>query len=229
MNIVAIIPARSGSKSVYKKNIASFNESPLISYTIKQARATKFNIPVYVTSDCQEILSIAETYGAIPILRPDNISGDYSTSESALIHAIEKIEKETQRNVDICVFLQATSPLREVSDIENAISKLLIENLDSVFSASVLEDFLIWKNENEVLQSVNYDYKNRKRRQDSEKQYVENGSIYVTKRDLLIKNANRLCGKIGASLMDSWKSYEIDSYEDLEICEMIYKSKLCKK
>ena len=85
---------------------------------------------------------------------------------------------------------------------------------------------LIWKLDGEDLKSVNYDYKNRKRRQDSEKQYVENGSIYVFKKDGFMVNNNRLFGKIGLSLMESWKMFEIDSFEDLELCEIIFENKI---
>ena len=85
---------------------------------------------------------------------------------------------------------------------------------------------LIWKTNGENLESVNYDYKNRKRRQDSEKQFVENGSIYVFKKEGFITHNNRLFGKIGLSLMESWKMFEIDSYEDLDLCEIIFENKI---
>ena len=84
---------------------------------------------------------------------------------------------------------------------------------------------LIWKTTNNTFESINYDYKNRKRRQDSEIQYIENGSIYVFEKKGFTENNNRLFGKIGLSLMDNWKMFEIDSLEDLEFCEMIYRNK----
>jgi len=139
-----------------------------------------------------------------------------------LSHTIQSLDDDYK----YIVFLQATSPLRTTNDIDNCIRTIIDGDLDSVFSASILEDMLIWKLDEENLKSVNYDYKNRKRRQDSEKQYVENGSIYVFKKDGFMVNNNRLFGKIGLSLMESWKMFEIDSFEDLELCEIIFENKI---
>lgn len=222
MKILCIIPARGGSKGIPKKNIIQFANKSLIGHSITQALNSKYITDVVVSSDCDEILNVSKSYGAKTIKRPDDISTDTSTSESALSHTIESIGGD----YDFIVFLQATSPLRTTQDIDNCIRTMIDEDLDSVFSASILEDMLIWKLDGNDLKSVNYDYENRKRRQDSEKQFVENGSIYVFKKDGFILNNNRLFGKIGLSLMESWKMFEIDSMEDLELCEIIFENKL---
>jgi N-acylneuraminate cytidylyltransferase len=222
MKILCIIPARGGSKGIPKKNIINFANKSLIGHSITQALKSNYITDVVVSSDCDEIIKISESYGAKTIKRPDNLSTDEATSESALLHTIKSLDNE----YDYIVFLQATSPLRTTEDINNCIITLINGNFDSVFSASILEDMLIWRLENDNLKSVNYDYKNRKRRQDSEKQYVENGSIYVFKKNGFIINNNRLFGKIGLSLMENWKMFEIDSLEDLELCEIIFKNKI---
>ena len=220
MKIICIIPARGGSKGIPKKNIINFANKSLIGHSINQALKSNLIGDVYVTSDCDEILTISKNYGAKTIKRPEHLSTDTSSSESAILHAIENID------CDYVVFLQATSPIRTTQDIDNCITTLINGELDSVFSASILEDMLIWKTNGENLESVNYDYKNRKRRQDSEKQFVENGSIYVFKKEGFITHNNRLFGKIGLSLMESWKMFEIDSYEDLDLCEIIFENKI---
>lgn len=222
MKILCIIPARGGSKGIPKKNIIDFAGKPLIGHSISQAKNSKYITDVVVSSDSDEILEVSKLYGAITLKRPIGLSTDTSSSESALKHTIQTLNTD----YDYIVFLQATSPLRTTKDIDNCIESLITNDLDSVFSASILEDMLIWKYSNNSLEGVNYDYKNRKRRQDSEIQYVENGSIYVFKKEGFIKNNNRLFGKIGLSLMDSWKMFEIDSLEDLELCELIFKNKL---
>jgi N-acylneuraminate cytidylyltransferase len=222
MKILCIIPARGGSKGIPKKNIIPFADKSLIGHTITQSLNSKYITDVVVSSDCDEILNVSKTYGAKTIIRPDDISTDTSTSESALLHTIESIGGD----YDYVVFLQATSPLRTTQDIDNCIKTTIEGEYDSLFSASILEDMLIWKSNGDNLMSVNYDYKNRKRRQDSETQYVENGSIYVFKKEGFIDNNNRLFGKIGLSLMESWKMFEIDSMEDLELCEIIFENKL---
>lgn len=225
MKVACIIPARGGSKGIPKKNIIDFNGNPLIYYSIKQALGSKYmkETDVYVTSDSEEILKISESFGATPILRPDDISTDTDSSESALIHAINQISNE----YDFIVFLQATSPIRTSQDIDGCIEKLIEHKLDSIFSAVELEDFLIWeKDDSGELNSLNYDYKNRKRRQDCKPQYVENGSIYVFNKTKFLFEKNRLFGKKDLYLMDSWKSFEIDNIEGLELCEIIYKNKI---
>ena len=222
MKILCIIPARGGSKGIPKKNIIQFANKSLIGHSISQALNSKYITDVIVSSDCDEILNVSKTYGAKTLKRPDDISTDTSTSESALLHTIQSLEDD----YEFIVFLQATSPLRTTRDIDNCIRTMIDEDLDSVFSASILEDMLIWKLDGNDLKSVNYDYENRKRRQDSEKQFVENGSIYVFKKDGFILNNNRLFGKIGLSLMESWKMFEVDSMEDLELCEIIFENKL---
>lgn len=226
LNIICIIPARGGSKGIPNKNVIDVAGQPLVAWSIKQALNSKYiNNKVFVSSDSDKILSLSKKYGAKTIKRPDDISDDKASSESAIFHAIFEIEKN-YNSIDLVVFLQATSPLRETKDIDNAIKELLDKDLDSLFTASELEDFFIWTyDENSNLKSLNYDYLNRKRRQDVPSQFVENGSIYVFKPKVLFDNNNRLGGKIGMSLMDSWKVYEIDNLEDKELCEYYIKSK----
>lgn len=226
LNIVCIIPARGGSKGIHKKNIIDVAGKPLVAWSIEQALNSKYiKNKVFVSSDCEKILSVSEDYGAKVILRPEDISDDKASSESALFHSIFDIEKNYEK-IDLVVFLQATSPLRETKDIDNAIEELINKDFDSLFSASELEDFFIWTyDKNKNLKSLNYDYLNRKRRQDVEAQFVENGSIYVFKPQVLFDNNNRLGGKIGMTLMDSWKLYEIDTLEDKSLCEYYIKSK----
>lgn len=223
--IVCIIPARGGSKGIPKKNIINFLGKPLIQFSIENAKNSKYDIDIYVSSDCDEILGITQECGAKSIKRPSDLSSDVATSESALLHAIDTIERHS--DFDVCVFLQATSPLRHARDIDDAIDKLIVENLDAVFSGALLEDFLIWqKNSKDNLESVNYDYTNRQRRQDRKHQFVENGSIYVFRKDSFKKTKNRIHGKFDVSLMEPWKNFEIDSLNDLEICELIYDKKM---
>ena len=224
--IIAIIPARGGSKGIPKKNIVNFCGKPLISWTILAAKKSKKISAVYVSTDSKEISDISEKYGAEVIYRPKKISGDSSSSEEALKHAIEEIYKKNSEKIDYVVFLQATSPLRETADIDNAIQKIISEKADSLFSGAELGDFYVWKKMKNCVDSLNYDYKNRKRRQDFENQFVENGSIYIFKPETLFKYNNRLGGKIAISDMDLWKSFEIDDMQGLEFCRLLFKTKI---
>ncbi|MEK6553070.1 MAG: acylneuraminate cytidylyltransferase family protein, partial [Bacteroidota bacterium] len=143
------------------------------------------------------------------------------------MHAIDEIEKI--HKVDVVVFLQATSPLREPSDLDKSVEIFFSECADSLFSAAVLEDFCVWENDRGNLKSVTFDYKNRVRRQDRKPYYLENGSIYIFKPEIIRQYNNRLGGKIVFYPMPLWKSYEIDDYDTLEICEYFIMNKILKQ
>jgi len=219
MNIVCIIPARGNSKEIIDKNIINFCGKPLIAWSIEQALASNHINSVYVSSDSDKILNVSIKYGAKEIKRPDILAQDESSSEEALVHAINEIEQSDSNKIDLVVFLQGTSPLRSLGDIDGAINLFIKNNLDSLFSACDLKDLMVWKNVDSELTSINYDYKNRERRQDMQKQYGENGSIYLFKPKIIRESMNRLGGKIGTYVMDAWKIHEIDNKEDIGICE----------
>lgn len=218
--IIAIIPARGGSRGIPKKNIRNFYGKPLIAWTILQAKRTPEIDGVYVSSDSDEILQIADGYGAKRIKRPDTIAGDKATSESTIEHAL----KALKISPEVILMLQPTSPLRKPDDLSKAIRQFHLEQWDSGFSGAILEDFLTWRRNNAgEYESINYDYHNRGRRQDRQPEYVENGSIYLFKPEILIKNGNRLGGKIGIYLMDFWQSFELDKPEDWDFLETLFK------
>ena len=132
---------------------------------------------------------------------------------------MHEVQKKSTQPINYVVFLQATSPLRETKDIDKAIEKIISEKADSLFSGAAIGDFLIWRKTGEKLESVNYDYINRKRRQDCSEQFVENGSIYIFTPEILFQHNNRLGGKIVISEMEVWKSFEVDTQDDLDFCE----------
>ena len=223
--IVAIIPARGGSKGIPKKNLIDFCGKPLLAWSIIQAQMASQIKNVYVTSDSDEILKCAEKYKAQGIKRPSDIADDTAASEAAIIHACEQIG-----DVSTIVFLQPTSPLRKPDDISKAIAIFEEGRFDSLFSSCELHDFLIWESDKAgMLNSVNYDYHHRTRRQDRKSQYVENGSIYIFKRDVLGKFHNRLGGKIGIYLMDFYQSFEIDHKDDIDLLSLLFQAKLKSK
>ncbi len=227
--IIALILARGGSKGIPRKNIMPFCGKPLVAWTIRQARESARVSEVYVSSDDREILDVAARFGAETIVRPRRLAGDAVSSEAALLHALDEAEKRAGRQADAVVFLQATSPLRAAGDIDSAIDTFIAQKADSLFSASVLDDDCIWSRSRRVLTSITYDYRARGRRQERKPLYRENGSIYVFKPSVLRVYGNRLGGRICLSLMEKWKSYEIDSIEDAEICEYFMKKKILSR
>ena len=179
--VVALIPARGGSKGIPNKNLIDVCGKPLIAWSIIQARCTAGIDAVFVSSDSSAILEVASHYGAQPIKRPIEISGDFATSESAIDHGL----KEIKESVEFIIMLQPTSPLRKPNDLNCAIQQFRKEQLDSMFSGAILDDFLIWNKKSEgSYVSFNYDFLNRGRRQERTPQYVENGSFYIFKPEI---------------------------------------------
>lgn len=226
MEVVSIIPARGGSKEIPNKNIILVSGKPLIEWTIEQSLRTESISSTYVSTDDEKIADVAIKKGAKVIHRPKELSQDDSTSESAIVHALGYLNKEINIIPDVVVMLQATSPLRKPNDIENAVKQFIYKKADSLISGSVLEDFLIWECTNDEWKSVNWDYKNRGRRQKRTRQYVENGSIYVFKPDVILKFDNRIGEKLHFYEMEFWQNWEIDSYADLPLVEFYINSKL---
>jgi CMP-N,N'-diacetyllegionaminic acid synthase len=216
---VTIIPARGGSKGIPGKNLRPLAGKPLIAHSIIDAQEAQLVDQIYVSTDDREIASVSRSYGAEVIQRPIELATDTASSESALIHAIAEIEK-TGVNPEVIVFLQCTSPLRTGADIDRAIEQFRQENADSLLSVSPTHRFL-WHHVNGVAESINYDYRHRKRRQDMNPQYMENGSIYIFKPWVLKELNNRLGGKISLFVMGEEQSHEIDSLHDFEYIESL--------
>jgi len=226
MKTVAIIPARGGSKGIPKKNLIDFCGKPLLYWSVAAALKSGVVDRVFVSSDSDEILAAAKTFGGEAIKRPADLSGDTATSESALIHGMQTIKKEYGTVPERILFLQATSPLRQPGEITAALANFDAGGFDSMFSGAEGEDFLWWRQGKEGLSSLNYDYENRKRRQDHDGQtrlLLETGSFYITRSDLLLKTENRLCGKIGVHLVPFWKGFEVDSLDSLALCAIVMK------
>jgi len=217
----AIILARGGSKEIPRKNIIDFCGLPLVAHTIRQALSSKYVDKAYVSSDSEEILHIAGRFGALPIERPSELSTDDAASEVAIKHFVENIEAN-----DTILFLQPTSPLREVKDIDRAIEKYYEDGCDSLFSATNGKDLCVWNISGETHNSLSYDYTKRQRRQDIQNVVVENGSFYILDRDGFLQNNNRLFGKIGHYMMDDYKIHEIDNHHDLELCEFLFNTRI---
>lgn len=219
-SIVALIPARGGSKGIPGKNIRLLAGKPLIVHTIEQARQSNWVTETVVSTDDDEIACISEAAGATVVRRPADISGDQASSESALIHAIHSLLHQGRPLPDLTVFLQCTSPVRRPDDIDEAVATLMQRGADSLLSVSPSHRFL-WKEEGGEVRSINYDFRNRPRRQDIAPQYVENGSIYVFRTQALLDSGNRLSGKVALYPMDEEAAVDIDSMVDMKLAEMI--------
>lgn len=209
MNIKTLILARGGSKGIPKKNIVDINGKPLIQYSIEAAKLSQAK-DVYVSTDCATIMLEAIKHGAGVIMRPSNISGDKSKSEDALLHFANTV------SFDILVFIQPTSPLIIPEDINKGLE--MLGKYDSVFSAYKEHWIPRWNTSNAP---DNWHINNRPMRQDMPEKWVENGAIYITKRECLEKSGLRYSGKIGILEMPQSRSFQIDTIDDLELIKKI--------
>lgn len=221
--ILAIIPARGGSKGVSRKNILLLNGKPLIVYTIEHALNSRLIDRIIVSTEDKEIARISNESGAEVIIRPKELAGDDTTTDDVLTHVVKYLEENEKYIPDIIVLLQCTSPLREREDIDNAIKRMIDIGADSLLSVCRNNSFL-WEEKNNLFISINYDYKKRPRRQEMQ-QFRENGSIYVFGRKILMDHGNRLGGKIQIYVMKEENSFEIDTEFDFWLVEQIMKRK----
>lgn len=220
MKILAIIPARGGSKGVPRKNIRLLAGKPLVAYTIEQALQARQVSRTIVSTDDAEIAEVARQYGAEIVMRPPELVTDTASSELVLLHVLSFLEQKEGYVPSLIVFLQPTSPLRQPDDIDQAIDTLNAAGADSLFSCCRSHNFY-WRLEDGQPISANYDYRHRPRRQDFTPEYVENGSIYVTKTEILKQYGNRLGGRICFYEMNPLDSLQIDTEEDFLLLEQL--------
>ena len=226
INTIAIVLVRKGSEGSTDKNLTDFVGKPLLAWTILQALAAKTVNTVFVLSGSQAILDVAAQYGVFTIYWPDDLSTDGAFSEVVLVHALDTIAEVQGAEPDTVVLLQATYPLREVSDIDGAVAAFESQQADSLFSNAVLNDVFAWLEEDGGLKGKTFDPFNSGRTQERKSLYLENNSIYVFKPELLRNTGNRLGGKIARYTMDYWKSFEIDTHESFELCEYYFRRHL---
>ncbi|HHB2480200.1 TPA: glycosyltransferase [Bacillus cereus] len=218
--VVAIIPARGGSKGIPRKNIRLLNGKPLISYAIEVAKKSNLIDKVVVSTDDIEIGNIATKYGAEVIMRPDHISSDEVPLDPVIHYTVEKIEEELDESYDIVVTIQPTSPLLSIFTLENVIQKIIKENYDTVLTG--LDDrHLSWKLEQDEFVP---NFKERKNRQYLPSEFRESGAVFATKRKCITPN-NRMGENITIYVVGSEESIDIDSYTDWWVAEKLLKRK----
>lgn len=225
--VLAVIPARGGSKGVPRKNIRLVGGKPLIAYTIEPALAVKDRLHrLIVSTDDAEIADVATRYGAeAPFLRPADLGGDKVPMVPVLQHAVRTIEKMDGIHLDWVLLLQPTCPFRSQEDILAALDLAAAGGCDLVISVvRVLahHPILMKKIENDQLLPFVIEEKEGTRRQDyTPPAYMRNGSIYLTRRDNLMEN-NSIWGQvIRPYIMPEERSVNVDSELDMKLVEFI--------
>jgi CMP-N,N'-diacetyllegionaminic acid synthase len=180
--VIALIPARGGSKGIKRKNLAPLRGKPLLAYTISAAALSKFVDSVWVSSDDAEILSFAESLGVLTLVRPAAFATDSASAVVVVEHFIDSLPAQAVEQNAVIVYLQPTSPLRNESHIDAALQQMLAAGLDSVISVVEADKppqkaFLL--NAKGLLESLFDETLSNARRQDLPQCYYPNGAIYA--------------------------------------------------
>lgn len=222
MNVVAIIPARGGSKGVSRKNVQLLGGRPLLHYSIRTGLSARLINRTIVSTEDAEIARVALDEGAEVVDRPAGLATDDAPTDPVLEDVVLQLERRHGYTTDLIVLLQATSPLRPLGLVDDCITRLVDTGADSLLTVFEGPSFF-WRRRGGRLEA-NYDPSDRPRRQDIHEQdriLLENGSVYVTRREILMGSHSRLGGKIECFVMSPEDSLEIDSHDDLRLVEQI--------
>ena len=228
MNILGLIPARGGSKTIPQKNIVPLAGKPLLAYTCEAALASQHLTRVMLNTDDAEIAEVGREFGVdIPFLRPNDLAADDSLILPVIQHTLKWLEEQQEFFVDIVVLLQPTSPLRRAEHIDGAIGLLIDKSADSVVSVvSVPHNFnplsVMRQNKAGYLTPL-VDGPQILRRQDKPRVYARNGpAVLVIRRDVL--DRGQIFGdKLLPYEMSARSSVDIDDEHDLALAEFYLK------
>ncbi len=219
--LLAIIPARSGSKGVTDKNIKELCGAPLLSYSIKQAHESKVVDYIYLSTDSKKYAETGKRFGAqVPFLRPESISTDKSLADEFIIHAIDSIMLDG-KSFDYFIVLQPTSPMRKAEDIEKAFKMAVDNALDSVVSVCAAEHPIQYYNTLNNDLSMNNFIPKVQNRQDYKKYYRVNGALYICTTKQYKENRSFYGENSKAYIMDSNSSIDIDTEFDFKLAELL--------
>ena len=227
MNIIAIIPARGGSKGIPQKNIIDLGGLPLLAWSIRVARAAKVLDEVYVSTDDDEIAKIAKEYGArVPFLRPKELATDKATTVDAISHFILKLKMENNCP-DIVVLLQPTQPFRSVETIIKAIEAYKLTGSGVVSVSRVAEHPVLMRyfdKSTSVLTRLLGNVNSTVRRQDFSEVYRVNGAVYVNSVEDYLQKKSLNDNPIGV-ITTELEGVDIDTLDDLDYARFLIQHK----
>ena len=232
--VLGIIPARGGSKRLPRKNLLILEGRPLIAHTIEAGLLSHYIDELVVSTDDLEIADIAKSYGAqVPFIRPAALSRDESGSFEVIQYTIEYYKNSENREFDYIVYLQPTSPLRDKTEIDNAMLFMLNKNADAIVSVCEVEHTPLWCNklpDNLSMEGFLMDHVKYKRSQDLDRYYRLNGAIYIINISrLLVEKTFFIKNNIFAYIMPQEKSVDIDTALDMKLCAVLMQERMSAK
>jgi len=218
-SVLALIPARGGSKGVLRKNIRELDDTPLIAYSIQAGLDANVVDSVVVSTDDDEIASVAESHGArVPFIRPSELATDEAPTAPVITHTLQTLQADGE-DYDVFVLLQPTSPLRTETHVEEAYSIYEDPQIDSVISVYPTYETR-WQRTPERAKKLNY-INASNRRQDRKPEYIINGAIYITNVNLFLDTEEVKSGRTELYEMSEIDSVDIDTPFDLWLAERI--------
>lgn len=212
--VLALIPARAGSKSIKNKNLALLGDKPLLFYTLDSAKKANCIDKIVVSSDGEHILEYATSQGVCALNRPSELAQDFTQTAEVLFHALEHF-----RDFDEIIILQPTSPFRDCADIENAYKIFKSKNANALISVNLVDNKILKAfiaNENGELQGIHDNKMPFMPRQKLPKTYQSNGAIYIIKKDAFLAHNTLLPPRTHFYEMSEQNSIDIDTPSDLE-------------
>ncbi len=224
--MIAIVPARGGSKGLPGKNIKDLLGKPMIAYTIEEALKSKYISEVIISTDCKDIEKEALKYGAKSLfLRPSYLASDNAKAVDNYIYTIDRLNKEFLYDIRNFVVLQPTSPLRTVEDIDGAVRLFKEKKAESVISYTEEHHPIEWHKyltEDGKFENIFED--KLLNRQDIKKSYYPNGAIFVFDYEL-IKQKKYYSDKSYAYIMPRFRSVDVDTIDDFKYIEFLMKDR----
>jgi YrbI family 3-deoxy-D-manno-octulosonate 8-phosphate phosphatase len=223
--VVAVVPARAGSRGVPGKNIAPVGGVPLIRRAVRTLLASDLVDEVVVSTDGPEIAAAATAglpEGAVTIVhRPAELSGATASSEAALLHALDVLAERDGADPDVLVFVQCTSPFIEPDTVDEVAGLVLKGTADSAFTAARVHEFLWQVDASGAAVGVNHDSAVRPRRQDREPEFLETGAVYGMRVAGLREHRHRFFGRVQLVEVPATHTVEIDEPNDLLLARAI--------
>jgi N-acylneuraminate cytidylyltransferase/CMP-N,N'-diacetyllegionaminic acid synthase len=220
--MIAIVPARGGSKGLPGKNIKELLGKPMIAYTIEEALKSKYITEVIISTDCIEIEEVAKKYGAkSPFLRPEHLATDSAKAIDNYIYTVDRLNNEFGYNIKDFAVLQPTSPLRTVEDIDGAIELFKDRKADSVVSYTEEHHPIEWhKYITKDGKFENIFEEKLLNRQEIKKSYFPNGAVFVFDYEM-IKQGKYYSDNSYAYIMPRSRSVDVDTIEDFKYIEFL--------
>jgi CMP-N,N'-diacetyllegionaminic acid synthase len=223
--ILAVIPARGGSKGIPRKNVTLVGGKPLIAWTIEEAKKSRYIDSLILSSEDEEIIRVAKSFGCeVPFVRPQSLSRDETPGIDPVLHAIKELP-----GFDYLILLQPTSPFRQVSDIDACLERCIQKNAPACVSVTETDKSPYWMYELDSQGLMSPVIKSDKliaRRQDLPQSFVLNGAVYVARCDWLLQTLTFVTPETVGYVMPKERSLDVDTEFDLKILKLLWENSL---